>query len=123
MNGTKYLLDTNSIIYAIKYNYKLPLYEYLISVITEIELFSYAKLSKQDEKILEKILSNFKNIALIDNIKNETIRIRKNNNLKLPDSLIVATAIIENAILVTSDKQLLNSNIINTIEIKDLIDE
>lgn len=100
--------------------FTFPNNEYLVSVITEIELLSYSKLTHNDEHILKIALSNFKNIMINEKIKLETIKIRKNSNLKLPDSLIVATAIIENAILVTSDKQLLNSNLIQTIELKDL---
>lgn len=100
--------------------FTFPNNEYLVSVITEIELLSYSKLTHNDEYILKIALSNFKNIMINEKIKLETIKIRKNSNLKLPDSLIVATAIIENAILVTSDKQLLNSNLIQTIELKDL---
>lgn len=100
--------------------FTFPNNEYLISVITEIELLSYSKLTQNDEHILKVALSNFKNIMIDEKIKLETIKIRKNSKMKLPDSLIIATAIIENAILVTSDKQLLNSNLIQTIELKDL---
>ena len=47
MNGAmnKYLLDTNSIIYALNSSFIFPKYEYLISVISEIELLSYSKLT------------------------------------------------------------------------------
>ncbi|WP_407649296.1 PIN domain-containing protein [Aliarcobacter faecis] len=41
------------------------------------------------------------------NIKEKTINIRKEFNFKLPDSLIIASALENNTILVTSDKQLL----------------
>ena len=116
----KYLLDTNSIIYALNNGFRFPKYDYLISVITEIELLSYSKLTSEDEDILKMALSNFNNIDIYDNIKLETIKIRKSSNIKLPDSLIIATAIAENAILITSDKQLLNSTLVDTIELKDL---
>ncbi len=116
-----YLLDTNSIIYALNNRCKLPLNDYIISIITEIELLSYHKLTQEDEKVLSSVLSSFRNINLTNEIKAQTIRLRRENNLKLPDSIIVATAIVCNATLVTSDKQLLRLEQISTIEIKDLL--
>jgi len=120
MKSKKYLLDTNSIIYALNSGFKFPSHRYLISVITEIELLSYSKLTKKDEQILKIALANFENINITDNIKNQTIHIRKYSKIKLPDSIIIATAIIENATLITSDKQILNSDLIRTIELLKL---
>lgn len=51
----------------------------------------------------------------------KTIEIRKTGGLKLPDSIIVAAAIVSDAILVTSDKKLLNLKQINTIDIQELV--
>jgi len=115
-----YLLDTNSIIYALNSNFIFPKNSYFVSVITEIELFSYHKLTTDEEEVLRQALSNFTNIYLTEDIKNTTIKIRKNFNLKLPDSLIVATALVQNATLVTSDKKLLKLDILKVIELKDL---
>jgi len=123
MNGInlkKYLLDTNSIIYAINNSFTFPKHKYYFSVITEIELLSFGKLTQEDSDILKLALSNFEFIGLSDNIKEITIDIRKNNKIKLPDSIIVASSIKENAILVTSDKQLLNSNLVRSIELLNL---
>ena len=64
--------------------------------------------------------SNFINITISEEIKNQTIEIRKNKNLKLPDSIIVASAIVQNAILVTSDKKLLNLDFLDVIELKEI---
>ena len=59
-------------------------------------------------------------VFINQNIKEKTIQIRKRYNLKLPDSLIVATALENNAKLVTSDKQLLNLDFLETLEIKSI---
>jgi predicted nucleic acid-binding protein len=91
----KYLLDTNTIIYALNSGFRLPKHIYLISIINEIELLSYHKLTNDEEYILKKVLSNFANIQLTHKIKSKTIEIRKKYNLKLPDSIVVATAIVE----------------------------
>ena len=116
----RYLLDTNSIIYAFNEGLKLQGAYYLVSVITEMELLSYSKLTQNDENILKSLLAQFESIELTKNIKERTIQIRKNSKLKLPDSIIVASAIESNAVLVTSDKQLLNAQIVTTIELSQL---
>ncbi len=123
MNGInlkKYLLDTNSIIYALDKGFIFPNYNYYFSIITEIELLSFSKLTKEDSDTIKLALSNFKSIPIDNDIKDITIKIRKENKIKLPDSVIIASALEKNAILVTSDKQLINSNLVETIELKNL---
>ncbi len=48
MSG-KILLDTNAIIYALNGKVVLPYAQYLVSIITEIELLSYSKLTHNDK--------------------------------------------------------------------------
>lgn len=117
---SKYLLDTNTIIYALNQGLKLKDNRYLVSVITEIELLSYANLTNNDEEILKRLLSRFESIELTKSVKEKTIQIRKESKLKLPDSIIVASAVDNNAILVTSDKQLLNAQIVKTVELHQI---
>lgn len=117
----KYLLDTNAVICALNQRVKLPINQYQISMITEIELLSFNQLTTEDETVVKNALLNFDIIDISHPIKTKTIEIRKTSKLKLPDSIIVATAAVENAILVTSDKQLLNTQIIETIELSQLI--
>lgn len=117
---SKYLLDTNTIIYALNRGLKLQNGKYLVSVITEIELLSYSNLTKSDEEILKRLLSQFESIELTKSVKEKTIQIRKDSKLKLPDSIIVASALDNDAVLVTSDKQLLNAQIVKTVELNQL---
>ncbi len=116
----KYLLDTNSLIYALNGGVKIPAYEYVVSVITEIELLSYSKLTQKEEENIKHLLTHFQIVTLTDNIKNTTIYLRKRYNLKLPDSIIVATAIEKGAVLVTSDKQLLKLDCLKVVELADV---
>jgi len=116
----RYLLDTNTIIYAFNQGVKLPIGKYFISIITEMELLSYSHLSKSDEAVLKRVLSQFESIDITQSIKEKTIAIRKSSKLKLPDSIVVASAQDKDAILVTSDKQLLNAQIVKTITLEDL---
>ena len=107
------MLDTNSLIYALNGQAKIPLEYYLVSIITEIELLSYTKLTDSEDMMIRSMLDRFEIVGLTANIKEITISIRKRFKVKLPDSIIVATAIENNATLVTSDKQLLKLDRIN----------
>jgi predicted nucleic acid-binding protein len=56
MNG-KILLDTNAIIYALNGALILPPAQYSISIITEMELFSYPKLSDLEHTNIQRLLN------------------------------------------------------------------
>lgn len=120
LNLKKYLLDTNAIIYALNEGFRFPKGEYLISIISEIELLSYSGLTSAEEQVLKNAIKNFITIDLNNKVKNKTIDIRKKTKLKLPDSIIVSSAIEYNAVLITSDKQLLNLDLLTVIELSDL---
>jgi len=105
MSG-KILLDTNAIIYALNDGLKLPKARYAISIITEMELFSYPKLTKDEETNITNLLKNFEIFALSDEIKKMTIQIRKSHGLKLPDGIICATTLVHGMTLISNDKQL-----------------
>ena len=49
----------------------------------------------------------FSVIELTDDVKNNTIMLRRNTKLKLPDSIVAASAVTQNATLLTADVQLL----------------
>jgi len=105
MNG-KILLDTNAVIYALNDGLTLPSADYSISIITEMELFSYSKLTDFEKDNIKRLLSHFEIFNISDEIKNITIEIRKNYGIKLPDSIICATALVCGATLISNDKQL-----------------
>jgi len=107
MNGNKLFLDTNIILYLL--NGDETLAELLnqkqlyISVITELELLAYKEITIREEKVIEEFLAQCKIININSKIKLETIRIRKLFNTKLPDSIIIATALYLDLPLITSD--------------------
>jgi predicted nucleic acid-binding protein len=76
------------------------------SIITEIELLSFANLSLQEEQIIIKQLAQIPVFGLTDKIKQKTIFLRRQYHLKLPDAIIVATALVENLLLLTNDSKL-----------------
>jgi predicted nucleic acid-binding protein len=117
MTESRFLLDTNAVIYlTTKGNTiseelceKLDKADLFISVITEIELFAKPSMPTDEEKNLRAFLSQkISTIDLNSAVKNETIAIRRGSKLKLPDSVVAATAVILDAVLLTADAHLLN---------------
>ena len=117
MNESRFVLDTNAVIFlttrgnAIHSELleELNSADLFVSVITEIELLAKPKLLPEEEENLLNLLSEI--ISVIDlntSIKKETIVLRRNSKLKLPDCIIVATAITLNATLLTADEELLH---------------
>jgi predicted nucleic acid-binding protein len=108
MNGNKLLLDTNvvlSILGSKKVFSALEGKELFISFITELELFSYPALTKEEEKSITFFLSKVTILDINQGIKAKTIQLRKKYKLKLPDAIICATAASKNLTLVSNDKQ------------------
>lgn len=105
MSG-KYLLDTNAIIYALNDGKVFPSAHYAISIITEMELLSYPKLKENEKQNIQNLLNHFEIFNITKEIKEQTINIRQKEGIKLPDSIICATAYVNNMILISNDKQL-----------------
>lgn len=107
MNGNKLLLDTNIVLYLL--NGDTTLAELLnnkqlyISIISELELLAFKDLTKKEEKIIINFISQCKVVNINQAIKQETIRIRKVYKAKLPDSIIMATALYLDLPLITAD--------------------
>ncbi len=117
-----YLLDTNTIIdylggkfYSNARNNldKIIDEEINISVINKIELLSF---SKVEQNLLDFV--NESNVYRLDEyIVDQTIKIRKEHRIKLPDAIIAATALLFNFTLITNNtkdfKKLEHLNLIN----------
>ncbi|EOG6896227.1 type II toxin-antitoxin system VapC family toxin [Flavobacterium psychrophilum] len=104
-----YLLDTNTVIDF--FNAKLPenaknllltIEKPKISVITRIELFSSTKIPIQEKNILESFVNQAKVYDTINlDIINQSIFIRQNHKIKLPDAIIAATALVYNLTIIS----------------------
>ena len=107
MNGNKLFLDTNIILYLLNGDETLAELlnqkQFYISVITELELLAYKGITEEEQEVIENFVSQCKVITINGAIKKETIRIRKTYNTKLPDSIIIATALYLDLPLITSD--------------------
>jgi predicted nucleic acid-binding protein len=109
MNGNKLFVDTNILIYLLQGNHEIK--EILegkritISFITEMELLSFPNLSSQEKGLIEELIEDCKVINVNTDIKLSAIEIRKRFKLKLPDAIIMASALYEDIPFLTADHQ------------------
>ncbi|MFC1616729.1 type II toxin-antitoxin system VapC family toxin [Candidatus Margulisiibacteriota bacterium] len=112
MSGNRFLLDTNAVIELLRGNDKLNLLirksSWLgMSVISEIEFLVFPKINNKDMKLFNLFCDRIEIIDLESSNKillNTILGVRKKYKLKLPDAIIVSTAIINNAKLISRDK-------------------
>lgn len=107
MSGNKLFLDTNIILYLLNGDQTLAELlnqkQFYISVITELELLGYKGITEEEHEVIENFVAQCKVITINNAIKKEAIRIRKTYNMKLPDSIIIATALYLDLPLITAD--------------------
>ena len=103
-----YLLDTNIFILLFNSNLaeSIPNGKLGYSVITEIELLSFSRLTKDEENLIRENIKHLHQAALNANIAQKTILLRQKYNLKTPDAIIAATAWECEATLLSNDLQL-----------------
>ncbi len=112
MSGKRYFLDTNAIIALLNGNdkllAKLNTASWVgISVISKLEFLSFPAITRKDISLFNKFISKIEIISLNnenDELLNRVIHARNTKLLKLPDSIIAASAQFTNSVLVTNDK-------------------
>jgi predicted nucleic acid-binding protein len=119
MNGNRFLLDTNAILYILAGDETLADFlfnkELIISIITEMELLSYKNITSKEQETIKNFISDFTIINIDEKIKLNTIEVKKTSSMKLPDSIIAATAISLKLPLITSDKQFKSVSDLNLV--------
>ncbi len=107
MNGNKFVLDTNTIIYHLNGSRDLELIlqdsTLFISSITYTELFSFSGLSKTQIKTLAEYIDLLQIVHTNNFICDIAAQIRRKSKVKLPDVLIAATCIYLDLLLITFD--------------------
>lgn len=105
-----YTLDTNAIVYYLKddsnavttlrsvFAQTSPVY---ISAVTELELFAFTNLSRSDELLIEDLLATLSIIPLDSRIARLAALVRRHYRVKVPDSIIAATAMFTGSTLIT----------------------
>lgn len=105
-----FTLDSNILIYHLKQDaivtrtlkkWLLAGEPLFISAITRIEVLAAPILKEEEEKQIIRLLEQFLLIPVDTRITDNAARIRRTYRLKLGDSIIAATALILNSILVT----------------------
>ena len=116
----KTVLDTNAILYLLggKLAQTLPVGQYFISVISEMELLSYPLLDESAQAKIEGFLSEVTVVGLTEEVKDRAIRLRRQHSLKLPDAIVAATALSLGASLLTNDSKLLQLPGLSSQELK-----
>ncbi len=108
MNGTKVVLDTNIVLYILNGDVQIAELvqgcEAYVSVITRVELFSHARLSKQDKESIQAFLNDCKLVQFTQEIQDLTIGLRQRYKLKLPDAAVAASAVYLGVQLITADR-------------------
>jgi predicted nucleic acid-binding protein len=100
-----FLLDEDERILAIRQDL-IDAREY-VSVINRIELFAKPDITDGEIQEINAFLADTTVIPIGEAIEEETIKLRRANPaIKLPDSIIAATAIVMGATLLTDDPQL-----------------
>lgn len=107
MNGIKYLVDTNCFIYLLDENpIILPFVDngWAFSYITEMELLSKKGMTIEEDLLLRELLNSCYKVNHSQPISELVINLRRNNNIKLPDAIIAASAQLLQLPLITADK-------------------
>jgi predicted nucleic acid-binding protein len=114
MNGTNLFFDTCAVVKLLDQKYELSSLgididevQLLTSVIVRMELLSKRNMSNNEEKDILEFLEDLTVIPLNETIEKKAIEIRRATAVKLPDSIVAATSIILNTVLLTDDKHLL----------------
>jgi hypothetical protein len=107
-----YLLDTNAIIYYLQGQPELDtVFEHIrsgaaspmVSMITKIELLGYPRMTRNEEAKIRLLLQRFTVTGLSDEVADQAITLKRKYRLRTPDSIIAATAIVHDAVLVSRD--------------------
>ncbi|MBF0340088.1 MAG: type II toxin-antitoxin system VapC family toxin [Magnetococcales bacterium] len=103
-----HVLDTNIILSLLggELAEPLPIRRYFASTITEMELLSYPSLSQPEESKIRALLHDINVVDMDPDIKEQAIRLRRHQGLKLPDAIIAATALSLDGVLLTNDQRM-----------------
>lgn len=111
MSGDRWLIDTNIALYLLNGDERLADMltgvELTLSNVTRMELLSYPEISQGELAKVAVFLEAWPVVEINSLIEDLAIGIRRKHRLKLPDSIIAATAMHLDIPLVTGDKAML----------------
>ena len=107
MNGIDFLADTNFLIYVLEGREEVEVFadfSFAISFVTEIELLGKKGITDHEKKVIQELLDACLIIDLNPTIKAKAIELKQQRKIKLPDSIVTATALHIGLPLLTADK-------------------
>jgi predicted nucleic acid-binding protein len=106
--AVRVVLDTNVILYMLggRIADMPPLGRYYVSVISALELLSFPALGTAEEQQIRAFLAAVAVIELTADVQAATIAVRRKHGFKLPDAIVVGTAMALDAALATNDRRL-----------------
>ena len=108
----RYLVDTSAVIKYLNETFSEKGLQFMdtvvdgnsaISFISEVELQVWNPINPDDSLVYSQFVASSFIYGIDNEIISETIRIRRQSNVKLPDAFIAATAIINNLTLVADN--------------------
>ena len=115
MNGIDYLLDTNFILGLLKSNpdalalindRRIVVERCAYSAITRMELLGYPGITSTEEALIQDKLARLTYLPITSTVEDTAIRLRRAHRVKLPDAIVIATALAAGAEVLTFDRQL-----------------
>jgi tRNA(fMet)-specific endonuclease VapC len=115
MPGNRFLLDTNALIALLQGNRELVALtqaaDWLgVSVINVLEFLGFDGLAEQDRLLLQQFLLRVTVVDIAHNnaaLMAQIAVIRQRKTLKLPDAIVLASAVLYGATVITNDEQML----------------
>jgi predicted nucleic acid-binding protein len=102
------LLDSNTIIYAIKPEFivlrdLIKKHNPAVSAISYVEVLGYHNLAVSDERDFLLFFSTTRIIPISQSVLKQAVQLRKQHKMSLGDSIIAATALLNNLTLITAN--------------------
>ncbi len=108
MSGIRIVSDTNPLVHLLNGNEQVGNHldgkECWISVVTELELFGKKNLSEADKRQIQILVNSCFVTDILPGIKIIVKDLQQTTSLKLPDTIVAATALYLGLPLITADK-------------------
>lgn len=109
MSGNSFVLDTNIVLYLLSGNSTVAEIidgsQTYVSFVTQLELLGYKGISSREQQKVKSFLNECFIVDITEEIKRYTIALKQKYHIKLPDSIIAATAQSLDIPLLTADKE------------------
>jgi len=96
-----------SVIQLLESNY-IAIDECAYSSVTRMELLGFPNITQDEVKIISVLLGQMTQVSIDRTIEDKTIDLKQRHRIKLPDAIIMATAINHKIKPLTLDKKLAN---------------